>query len=266
MEPPPNGRIVKSITKTNAAKHMEPLIEVKTVSKKFLDYRAELPALRDINLAVREGEFLTLVGQSGSGKSTLLRVISGLEKEYTGEIILGSRITKEHFSFVFQQFALLPWLTIYQNVEFGLVAKKVPANLRKVRVEEELRRFGLEKFAKHHPHELSGGERQRVGVARALATDPKVIFMDEPFSELDSFTAEELRDELLKIWQERKPTIVMVTHIIEDALELSDRIAVLSPRPGHIERIVENPLPRPRQKRSSEFFKLEDEIYKLIKP
>jgi NitT/TauT family transport system ATP-binding protein len=244
---------------------MKPIITIKNVSKKFDDPGKELTVLKDIDLTIHESEFLTLVGPSGSGKSTILRIISGLEKKFDGEVIFGD-ITKNDFSFVFQEFALLPWLTIYKNIELGLITKQLTEAEKKLRVERELKRFDLEKFAHSRTHELSGGQRQRVGVARALATDPKVIFMDEPFSELDSFTAEELRGELLQIWQERKPTIVMVTHIIEDAIELSDRIAVLSPRPGQIEKVVENHLPRPRAKRSPEFFKLEDEIYKLIKP
>ena len=177
------------------------------------------------------------------------------------------------FSFVFQQFALLPWLTVSENISIGLVARNVSARHVKERVNKELKRFGLENFGDEYPRELSGGMRQRVGIARALATDPKVIFMDEPFSELDSFTAEELRKELLRIWQnpewiggEARPTIVMVTHIVEEAIELADRIAVLTPRPAKIERIVKNGLPRPRELRSQAFYALEDELYRLIRP
>ena len=246
---------------------MKPIITLSHLSKTFHEnHDPELLVLHDINLSIQEGEFFIFVGPSGSGKSTLLRMMSGLEKEYSGKIELGDRMSLAHMSFVFQQFGLLPWLTIHENVELGLIARDMPIEKRKQRVAQELKIFGLEKFAHVHPKELSGGMRQRVGIARALATDPKIIFMDEPFSELDSFTAEELRGEILQIWRERKPTIIMVTHIIEDALELADRIAVLTARPGKIEKIVHNTLPRPRAKRSPEFFRLEDELYKLIRP
>lgn len=229
-------------------------------------HKKEVVALKHINLEIDAGEFFVILGPSGSGKSTLLRVMSGLDKLYQGNVELGAEPKKNEVGFVFQQFALLPWLTVYENVELGLLAKGIPEHKRREIVIKELKQFGLEKLADSYPKELSGGMRQRVGIARALAIDPKIIFMDEPFSELDSFTAEELRKELLRIWQERKPTIVMVTHLIEEALELADRIAVLTPLPGKIEKIVVNHLGRPRDKRSPEFYRLEDELYKLIKP
>ncbi len=180
--------------------------------------------------------------------------------------MLGTEMSFRNVGFVFQQFALLPWLSVFQNIELPLLARHTPPEERKKRVEAELKRFHLEKFAHTRPRELSGGMRQRVGIARALITEPKIVFMDEPFSELDSFTAEELRAELLEIWSERKVTIVMVTHIVEEALELADRVAVITPRPGTIEKIVINDLPRPRNKRSESFYRLADELYKLIKP
>ncbi len=246
---------------------MKPVLILKNVSKTFdQGGREELTALKDINLEIEEGEFFVFVGPSGCGKSTLLRIMSGLEKAYHGKMTLGEGVRREDFSFVFQQFALLPWLTVYENIEIGLIARQIPENLRRKKIEETLKLLRLEKSHKLKPKELSGGMRQRVGIARALVTDPKIIFMDEPFSELDSFTAEELRKELLSIWQGKRPTIVMVTHIIEEAVELADRIAVLTARPGRIEKIIENNLPRPRVKRSDYFFKLEDDIHRVIKP
>jgi NitT/TauT family transport system ATP-binding protein len=155
---------------------------------------------------------------------------------------------------------------VRQNVELGLIARNVPEHVRVRRVMRELKHLGLEKFAQHFPRELSGGMRQRVGIARAFATDPKIIFMDEAFSELDSFTAEELRQELLEIWREHQPTIVLVTHLVEEAVELADRIAILTARPGRIEKIVKNALPRPRVTRSREFFSLQDKITTIIRP
>ena len=257
---------------------MDPLIPLKNVSKDFVEIADHsVIALNNIDLQIFAGEIFVFVGPSGSGKSTLLRIMSGLEKKYEGTVILHEGIGPENFSFVFQQFALLPWLTVSENIAIGLVARKMHPHKIKERVHKELHRFGLEKFGHVYPRELSGGMRQRVGIARALATDPRVIFMDEPFSELDSFTAENMRKELLRIWEnpewgeekkhaQERPTIVMVTHIVEEALELADRIAVLTPRPGKIEKIVKNDLARPRALRSQEFYTMEDELYGLIKP
>jgi ABC-type nitrate/sulfonate/bicarbonate transport system ATPase subunit len=242
---------------------MKPAITITGVTKK---YDKKTLALSNINLSVHEGEFLVLVGPSGCGKSTLLRIMSGIDRDYSGSVAFHDGITRSDMGFVFQSFALLPWLTIEDNISIGLVARGMPLAQRKKIVDRELKTFGLEKFAKHYPRELSGGMRQRVGIARALATNPKIIFLDEPFSELDSFTAEELRQELLSIWAERKPTIVMVTHIVEEALELADRVIGLTPRPGKIEATVPVTLARPRQKRSEPFFALTDQLYELIKP
>jgi NitT/TauT family transport system ATP-binding protein len=246
---------------------VEKAISLTQITKIFQDTPGkETVALKHINLEIFAGEFFVILGPSGSGKSTLLRVMSGLEKPSEGSVEFGAGVKKPDISFVFQQFAVLPWLTVYQNVELGLLAKEFSENDRNRAVTAELKQLRLEKFADSYSKELSGGMRQRVGLARALIINPKIIFMDEPFSELDSFTAEELRKELLRVWRERKLTIVMVTHLIQEALELADRIAVLTPLPGKIEKILVNFLPRPRDKRSQEFYGLEDELYKLIKP
>lgn len=246
---------------------MIPILTLHSISKTFQEKAGKpLLVLKNISLEIRAGEFFTFLGPSGSGKSTLLRIMSGLEKSFEGKLELASGITRSDFNFVFQQFALLPWLTVRKNIGLGLMARNAPDKTREEQIARELKLFRLEEFARAFPHELSGGMKQRVGLARALATDPKVIFMDEPFSELDSFTAEELRQELLKTWHERKMTIVMVSHNIEETLELADRVAVLTPIPGRIEKILENPLPRPRNKRSQEFYRLYDELYKIIRP
>ncbi len=237
------------------------------VSKTFRDANGErIHALQDISVEIRAGEFFVFVGPSGCGKSTLLRIMSGLEHEYDGEIRLDPDIRPRDVSFVFQQFALLPWLTVAENIEMGVLASVASVAERRSRVKGELERFGLDDFACARPRELSGGMKQRVGIARAFVCEPKIIFMDEPFSELDSFMAAELRKEFLHLWKESGETVVMVTHLIPEALELADRIAVMTPGPGRIEKIVTNVLPRPRAKRSPEFFRLEDELYKLIKP
>lgn len=241
------------------------IIALKNVTKIFKEDGQDLVALKDINLEINSGEFFILLGPSGSGKSTLLRIMSGLEKEYQGQVVLGENISQKDFSFIFQQFALLPWMNVLDNVGLGLLARNIPQKERENIVMEELKKLGLEKFANSFPKELSGGMRQRIGIARAIVTKPKIIFMDEPFSALYSFTAEELRQEILEIWQRTKTTMVMVTHLISEALELGDRIAVLTPRPGKIEAVVENKLNRPRQKRSQDFFNMEDKLNELIK-
>ena len=245
---------------------MEPIIKLSHVGKTFIDARERLTAVKDVSLEILPGEFFVFVGPSGSGKSTILRIMSGLEKDFEGSLAYGEGITQANMSFVFQQFALLPWLTVKENVALPLIPRRLPPHVKNHNVSDELKRLHLEAAGHLHPRELSGGMRQRVGLARALVVNPKIMFMDEPFSELDSFTAEELRTELLQIWAERKMTIVMVTHIIEEALELADRVAVLTARPGMLEKVVTNTLPRPRQKRSEPFYHLEDELYRLIKP
>ena len=245
---------------------MDAIISLKNINKSFKSRDHHLSVLADIDLAINNGEFFMFLGPSGSGKSTILRIMSGLEKDFKGKVELAPSIGWRDMSFVFQEFALLPWLTVAENIEIGLLARDINIAERHKIIKKELEIMGLEKFGHVYPRDLSGGMKQRTGNARALATNPRVIFMDEPFSELDSFTAEELRKKLLTIWQERKMTIVMVSHIVEEAVQLADRIAVLTPRPSKIEKVVTNNLSRPRQKRTPEFFNLEDELARIIKP
>ncbi len=244
---------------------MEPIYKLSHIGKTFRE-RGARPSviLHDINLEIRAGEIFAFLGASGSGKSTLLRIMAGLDTEHTGTIERSSKIGKQDIGFIFQQFALLPWLTVAENVELWLIARNMPEPERRRRVTRELETLKLSAAAHLYPRELSGGMRQRVGIARALAIEPKVIFMDEAFSELDSFTAKSLREELLAIWQQRKMTIVMVTHILEEAVTLADRIAVLSARPATVQHIIHNPLGRPRQPRTFPFWTLEDKLFALI--
>ncbi|MFM2414836.1 MAG: hypothetical protein RI911_529 [Candidatus Parcubacteria bacterium] len=245
----------------------EPLITLERVTKQFKDASGrDFIAIKDISLTVRHGEFFTLIGPSGSGKSTVMRIMAGLEKETVGTVTRHPDVVPGKIGYVFQNFALMPWMTIEENVGFGLTANYVPESEKNERVREQLSRFKLEQFAKARPKDLSGGMRQRVGLARAFVMKPKVIFMDEPFSELDTFTAEELRQELLDLWAEEKPTIIMVTHLIPEAVELADRVGVFTPRPGKLEAMVINDLPRPRPKRTPEVFALEDKLTEIIKP
>lgn len=241
---------------------MASLLQLTNINKSFQDGRHHLKVLENINLDVREGEFLILLGPSGSGKSTLLRIMAGLIPPTSGHIKTNPNVTH---SFVFQDFSLFPWLTVEENIEFGLKMNGIDKHERHARAHEEIERMGLKGFEQSHPHELSGGMRQRVGIARALAMKPDIIFLDEPFSALDSFTAKKLRAELLQIWQEQKLTLVMVTHLIDEAVQLGDRIAVVSQRPAKIERIFTNQLPRPRNNRAEKFFELSDTIDDVIK-
>src|SRR5580698_1400712 len=248
-----------------------PLISVRALSKSF-----EGPAggsqlvLDDINLDVAEGEFVALLGRSGSGKSTLLRCIAGLMAPSAGEVLFrGKRLTgsNRETTMVFQTFALLPWLTVQQNVELGLEARRVPPGPRSERALRAIDLVGLDGYEQAYPKELSGGMRQRVGFARALVVEPAALLMDEPFSALDVLTSENLRGELLELWEgQRFPTktMLMVTHNIEEAVLLADRLLVLGSNPGRIRADMRNPLPRPRRRRTPEFEELVDQIYRMM--
>ncbi len=218
--------------------------------------KRKLEVIKDVSFEVRKGEFLSIVGPSGGGKSTLLRIIAGLLKQTSGSLELGP----SKMAMVFQNFAIFPWLTVHENIEFGLKMNGMAAGERGNIAREKIKEVGLTGFEDKYPKELSGGMRQRVGIARALAVNPEILLIDEPFSSLDSFTAEKLREDLLDIWLRYKMTVVMVTHLVEEAVQLSDRILVLSPRPATIKLEVDIPLERPRNKRSQEFYALVDKI------
>ena len=248
-----------------------PLISVQALSKSFSgpDGRS-VPVLDGITLSVDEGEFVALLGRSGSGKSTLLRCIAGLIAPSDGEVLFrGKRLTGSNrdTTMVFQTFALLPWLTVQQNVEIGLEARGVPPAERSRRALQVIDIVGLDGYESAYPKELSGGMRQRVGFARALVVEPAALLMDEPFSALDVLTAENLRGELLELWEgQRFPTkaIVMVTHNIEEAVLLADRILVLGTNPGRIRADMRNPLARPRRRRTPDYEALVDQIYRMM--
>jgi NitT/TauT family transport system ATP-binding protein len=248
-----------------------PLIGVRSLSKSF-DGPSGRPilVLDEINLDVAEGEFVALLGRSGSGKSTLLRCIAGLIAPTEGHVLFrGQRLTgsNRETTMVFQTFALLPWLTVQQNVELGLEARGIGAAERSERALRAIDLVGLDGYESAYPKELSGGMRQRVGFARALVVEPAALLMDEPFSALDVLTSENLRGELLELWEgQRFPTktMVMVTHNIEEAVLLADRILVLGTNPGRIRSDMRNPLPRPRRRRTPDFEELVDQIYRMM--
>jgi NitT/TauT family transport system ATP-binding protein len=226
-----------------------PVIEVDGVSHVFRTGKARLHALDDIELEVRENEFITLVGRSGCGKSTLLRIVAGLLRPTAGEArVLGSRVAgpRRDVSLMFQRSALLPWRTVLDNVLLPVEILKLPRKRYRARAEELLALTGLEGFESRRPYELSGGMQQRVSLCRALVHDPSLLLMDEPFAALDALTREELSLELQRIWSEHRKTIVFVTHSIQEAALLADRIVVMSPRPGRVARVLEVNAPRPR--------------------
>lgn len=236
------------------------LIHVKNVTRHFEEDEKRVQVLRDIDLDVYDGEFLMLLGPSGSGKSTLLRLLVGLEKPDGGTVQMSHVST----SVVFQDFALFPWLTVGQNIGFGLRMSGMKEPQRNKIVRGLVEEMGLDGFEHAFPREISGGMKQRVGIARALAVNPKIIFLDEPFSALDTFTATKLRQEVLRVWEARKVTMVMVTHSVEEALLMGDRIAVFTQRPAIIEKVIENPFARPRNVHSREFVKMVETISNMV--
>lgn len=242
-----------------------PFIRIEAVHKAFAARQGgELTVLDSIDLAIAENEFVSLIGRSGCGKTTLLNIIAGLDAATSGRIAIGGRPVTgpgQGQGVVFQQHALFPWLTALGNVSFGFRKADLPREERRERSLELLRLVGLEAAANKYPREMSGGMQQRVSIARALALDPQILLMDEPFGALDELTRIELQQELLRIWQVRGKTVVFVTHSIDEALMLSDRIVLLAPNPGRIQRIFEVPMPRPRSRTESAFNALYDEIW-----
>jgi NitT/TauT family transport system ATP-binding protein len=243
-------------------------IAVEGVSKTFGAVRA----LVDVSLLVGAGEFLTLIGPSGCGKTTLLKAIAGLVPVDAGRVLVGARAVTgpgRECSVVFQDFALLPWATVQRNVEFGLLLHGAAAADRAARARRYIAKVGLAGFEDAFPAQLSGGMQQRVGLARALAVDPQVLLMDEPFASIDEQTRRLFQDDLLALWSEERKTVVFVTHSMEEAIYLSDRVVVLSPRPGRVHQILDVPLPRPREatdvRAGVEFTRLVDGLWKILR-
>jgi len=228
-------------------------------------------ALSDVSLTVGDGEFIAVVGPSGCGKTTLLNIVAGLLRFDAGEVTIEGRVIDGpglDRAVVFQHPSLLPWRTIAGNVRYGMeLQKRFDAGVMRERTDHFIRMVGLGGFEKHYPSELSGGMQQRVNLARALASDPKVLLMDEPFAALDAQTREYMQAELLKIWAGARKTVVFITHQINEAVYLADRVIVMSPRPGRIKGQFSIPFERPRTlalKRDPRFLEIEDAIWKLV--
>jgi NitT/TauT family transport system ATP-binding protein len=227
-----------------------PKLAVKNVSLSYgTNSRGQLTALKNINLEVQAGEFLCIVGPSGCGKSTLLHLIAGLHRQTSGDVLVdGAPVqgTGTDRILIFQELGLFPWLTVAENVEFGMKMQGVPKKERQAKVKRYLRLVHLQQFHGHYTHQLSGGMRQRVALARALATEPDVLLMDEPFAALDAQTRDLLHDELERIWAETRRTIIFVTHNVREAVRLGDRVVLMTFRPGQIKREYKIDLERPR--------------------
>jgi NitT/TauT family transport system ATP-binding protein len=242
---------------------------VYTIKQKGDGGLSEFEAIKQLDLTVKQGEFLVIVGPSGCGKSTFLDMVAGLAKPSSGEIFIDGRlITGPDLDrgIVLQGYALFPWRTVRKNVEFGLEVKKVPAKERREISQKYIELVGLKNFEERYPHELSGGMKQRVAIARALAYDPEVLLMDEPFAAVDAQTRETLQEELLRIWEKTKKTIIFVTHGIDEAVFLGDRVAVMTANPGTIKEVVDINLPRPRDgiRSSAEFGWIRHKIWQLL--
>jgi len=238
-------------------------LEVQGVSKNFGSNGSALEVLRDINLTIPDGEFTCILGGSGCGKTTLLRIIAGLERDYSGGVRLGNAAIEGpglDRGLVFQEHRLLPWLTVNENVGFGIV--DLPAAEKVERVRQYVELVGLNGFEGSYPHQLSGGMAQRAAIARALASRPKLLLLDEPFGALDALTRIRMQQELLRIWSAQRTTMVLVTHDIDEAIFLADRIVVLSSRPGTIKRVIGVDILRPRDRTSYRSIQLRKSIYR----
>lgn len=239
------------------------------ISKIYRSHNRSVTALEGVNLSVGDQEFICIVGPSGCGKSTLLKIIAGLIPQTTGKILMDRQpdLPRPRSAMVFQDQGLFPWMTVEQNVTFGLEMQNIPQEIRSTMAADFLQRVGLEKFTKAFPHELSGGMRQRVAIIRAFLTNPDILLMDEPFGALDAQTRLIMQDELLKIWKEHLKTVIYVTHDINEAILLGDRIVVMSGRPGRIRDNISIPLHRPRVREdldSLEMKKVYWDVWKLI--
>ena len=222
--------------------------------------------LDGVSFSLAAGELISLIGPSGCGKSTLLRLVAGLDSADSGDLLIGAEpITAPNAErgLVFQDPNLFPWLTVRRNIQAGLVAQGV-LHEKKNEVDEFMRLVGLEIFANVYPHHLSGGMAQRAALARALINHPKILLLDEPLGALDAFTRMQMQDEVLRLWQARRTTMLLVTHDIDEAIYMSDRIMIMTPRPGRIERTIPVELARPRQRDSGDFLRLRSDILKFL--
>ena len=259
------------ITSMNGISSQEkPLLELRDVSKTFMKDGAEFRVLEKVNLSINEGEFVCILGPTGCGKSVTLQIVAGLLEQSSGSVILDGKEERgpgPHKGMVFQEYALLPWRSVVENVELGLELKGVGKKERRKIAEEQLELVGLKGSESRMVHEISGGMRQRAAIARALANRPKILLMDEPFEALDALTKEEMQIQILKAWEKTRTTIFFVTHDVDEAIFLSDKLCVMDINPGRVKKIITNTLPRPRHelvcRTDSAFCAIRDQIIQL---
>ena len=246
---------------------MSSSIGIKNVDRIYTDAEgAKVEALHDVDLDIKAGEFISIIGPSGCGKTTLLRLIAGLDKAQSGELSIDDEPIKDvdpERGYVFQQGSLFPWLTVEDNIAYGLKARKVYKK-NKANIGKYISMVGLEGFERSYPHQISGGMAQRVAIARALINEPKALLLDEPMGALDSFTRADLQDKLLELWKDNATTMILVTHDIDEAIYLSDRIVIMTPRPGKISKIIDVDLPRPRHRGGVEFLAMRKHILEFF--
>nr|WP_174505281.1 ABC transporter ATP-binding protein [Acinetobacter sp. Marseille-Q1620] len=238
------------------------VLSIKKLNKSFQSDDKTLTVLDDINLDIQQGEFISIVGSSGCGKSTLLRLIAGLDQDYQGKILLNKTPIREpdlKRGLIFQEHRLLPWLNVIENIGLALEETAFTQNEKQSLIQEHINIVGLQGFEKSYPHQLSGGMAQRVAIARGLVNKPDILLLDEPFGALDAMTRGHLQVELQRIWQHEKITMILVTHDIEEAVYLGDRVIIMSARPGKIKNIIDIPITHPRQRSSDALFKLRNQ-------
>lgn len=239
-------------------------ISIEGASREYLFNGKRTVSLEKVNLEINKGEFICLLGPSGCGKTTLLNLIAGFDRPTSGAVkINGEIVSKPSVNriTIFQNYGLLPWRSVLRNVELGLESKKLSKQERAKIAEEYIELVGLSAYKKHHPSQLSGGMQQRVALARALAVDPEILLMDEPLGALDAMTRMTMQDEIERLWQEKKKTIIFVTHDIEEAVFLADRIVIMTPSPGKVKSVIEVPLSRKRDRTGTDFLKIRDRVF-----
>lgn len=243
---------------------IENTLKINHVKKEFAIENGTIEVIKDIDLEIKSGEFISIVGASGCGKSTLIRIIAGLEQATQGEVLIGEdKITGPSVKtgMIFQESRLFPWLSVEKNIEFG-IHKKIRKEDKQKLIQKYIDTVGLTGFEKALPSQLSGGMQQRVSIARTLINKPAVLLLDEPFGALDALTRINMQNEILDIWEKEKTTMILITHDIDEAIFLSDRILIMGKNPGEMKKEIKVPLARPRGRNSQDFIRIREEIYK----